>query len=147
GAVGTEETERLSPPHVDVDAVDRGEAVEPLGEAASVHQAVGGGLGHGFDATEPVGQFRLSFAAGGAGWDTGSPPQLRLRRRSAGWSAQRLGKNRASSRLADSGESEPCTMFFCTSMARGPSTTAATSGPEVMKSTSGPKNGFSRCSA
>jgi hypothetical protein len=84
-----------------------------------------------------------------------------------------LGKNKAISRFADSGESEPCTMLFCTSsawsarmlpvvalsgsvapaswrnasIARGPSTTAATSGPEVMKSTSGAKNGFSRCSA
>ena len=33
------------------------------------------------------------------------------------------------------------------SIARGPSTTAATSGPEVMNSTREPKNGFSLCSA
>src|SRR6185312_14315028 len=82
-------------------------------------------------------------------------------------------KKSATSRAADSGESEPCTMFAPTSTAKSPlmepgaassglvapitwraaltasipSSAIATIGPEVMKSTRSPKKGRSACSA
>ncbi|SKT78583.1 Uncharacterised protein [Mycobacteroides abscessus subsp. abscessus] len=43
--------------------------------------------------------------------------------------------------------SVPPAIWRNAAIARGPSSTAATSGPEVMNSSSEPKNGFSACSA
>src|SRR5215210_6800911 len=94
-------------------------------------------------------------------------------RRGGGEDQARSGKNSFASRSADSGESEPWTMFWPTSTAKSPriepgaassgfvapmtwraattacspSSTIATSGPEVMNDTSSPKNGLPSCSA
>src|SRR5215213_7806565 len=96
-------------------------------------------------------------------------PPLRRRARED----QTSGKNSFASRSADSGESEPWTMFWPTSTAKSPriepveassgfvapitwraagtasspSSTIATSGPEVMNETSSSKNGLPSCSA
>src|SRR4051794_28357574 len=95
---------------------------------------------------------------------------LRRRRRERQPSS---GKNSPASRIPDSGESEPWTMFVPTAIAKSPriepvvassglvapitwraaltasspSKTSAMIGPEVMKDTSSPKNGRSVCSA
>ena len=62
GAVGTEEAERLTPAHLDVDAVDGGEVAEALGQPPRAQQDV---VGHRHDARRPGGRHQPHSAARG----------------------------------------------------------------------------------